>query len=79
MLTEEKLLPKEEFLYPKLRGRIVEKYQNIANFARTLKIEPNVISRKLSGKIGLTRKDIKLWSELLEIPIEEIGIYFFTD
>lgn len=78
MVTENAVM-REDFLYPKLRGRIVEKYQNIANFAKTLDIEPNVISRKLSGKIGLTKKDIKLWSTLLEIPLEEIGIYFFTD
>ncbi len=79
MLTEEKMIPKEEFLYPKLRGRIVEKFQNIANFARYLGVEPNVISRKLGGKIGLTKNDIKKWSDILEIPIEEIGIYFFND
>lgn len=78
MVTENSML-REDFLYPKLRGRIVEKYQNIANFARKLKVEPNVISRKLSGKIGMTKNDIKIWSDLLEIPLEEIGIYFFSE
>lgn len=78
MVTENTVL-REDFLYPKLRGRIVEKYQNIANFARKIGVEPNVISRKLGGKIGLTKNDIKVWSDLLEIPLEEIGIYFFSE
>jgi hypothetical protein len=78
MVTENPIV-RDDFLYPKLRGRIVEKYQNIANFARTIGVEPNVISRKLGGKIGLTTNDIRQWSNLLEIPLEEIGIYFFMD
>jgi len=78
-MVAENPIVRDDFLYPKLRGRIVEKFQNVANFARTIGVEPNVISRKLSGKIGLTKNDIKLWSNLLEIPLEEIGIYFFTD
>lgn len=70
---------KEEYLYAKLRGRIVEKFQNVANFARYLGVEPNVISRKLGGKIGITVNDIKQWSNILDISIEEIGLYFFTE
>lgn len=79
MVVENKLVTNSDFLYPKLRGRIVEKFQNVANFARYLGVEPNVLSRKLSGKIGITPSDIKRWSEILEIPLEEIGIYFFAD
>lgn len=78
-MIAENTVMREDFLYPKLRGRIVEKYQSIANFAKKLNVEPNVISRKLGGKIGLTVNDIKQWSNLLEIPLEEIGIYFFND
>ena len=78
-MVAEKTIPSEKFLYPKLRGRIVEKYQNIAGFAGVVGVERNVISRKLSGKIGITKDDIKLWSSLLDITLEEIGIYFFAD
>lgn len=72
-----------KFKYNKLRGRIVEKFRTYSNFASELSaykkktIAVQVVSGKLSGKISFTMNDVREWSEILEIPVEEIGIYFF--
>lgn len=67
-----------EFDFSKLRGRIVEKYRSQAEFARKLEKVPLTVSRKLNGENPFTSDDIKVWCELLEIPAEEIQVYFFT-
>ena len=64
--------------YSKLRGRIVEKYGSMTAFAEKLNIKVQTVSRKLNSDIGFTKDDILVWSELLDIPKEEIGIYFFS-
>lgn len=64
--------------YRLLRGRIVQKYGTMSEFANALGVAKQTISAKLTGKIGITRKDIELWSELLEIPKSDYGEYFFT-
>lgn len=64
--------------YSKLRGRIVEKYGTMTAFAEKLNIKVQTVSRKLNSDIGFTKDDILVWSDLLDIPKEEIGIYFFS-
>lgn len=64
--------------YSKLRGRIVEKYGTMTAFAEKLNIKVQTVSRKLNSDVGFTKDDILVWSELLDIPKEEIGIYFFS-
>lgn len=65
--------------FAKLRGRIVEIFGTQRRFAEELgKSEVTVIS-KLSGKMSFTMNDIKEWSRLLKIPLDEIGIYFFAE
>jgi len=73
-LTKKKIA----FDLSKLRGRIVEKYGSDGNFADALGILPQQLSPKLTGKTGITKEDIVEWCELLEIPVEKIGVYFFT-
>lgn len=63
--------------YSKLRGRIVEKYRNLSNFADAVGVKKPVISNKLNGKVPITSKDIEKWIQPLDIPLEEIGVYFF--
>ena len=65
--------------YAKLRGRIVEKFGTIGNFAVALDTQIQQVSRKLNADVGFTKNDIIKWCELLEISLEEIGVYFFTD
>ncbi len=64
--------------YSKLRGRIVEKYGTIGNFANALDTQLQQVSRKLNSDVGFTKKDILRWCDLLDISIDEIGVYFFA-
>lgn len=64
--------------YSKLRGRIVEKFGTISAFTKALGSSTVTVSAKLNNKSGFNRGDIEHWSELLEIPSTEIGLYFFT-
>lgn len=66
------------FDYSKLRGRIVEKFGSETKFAEELGMSIQQISPKLTNKKTITKKDILTWSEKLEIPVSDIGLYFFT-
>jgi len=71
------------FKYNKLRGRIVEKFTTLSKFASALStyrgktIAIQVVSAKLNGTIRFTIDDVADWCSVLEIPAEEIGLYFF--
>lgn len=67
-----------EFRFNKLRGRIVEKYGTQSQFAQAIGISKNALSKKMTGRTGLTQDDILQWAEMLEIERSEIGDYFFT-
>lgn len=66
------------YTYRKLKGRIVEKYGSQKNFAEAIHISENALSRKMSGKTGLSQADIAEWIELLDIDKDAIGEYFFN-
>ena len=66
------------FHYNKLRGRIVEKFGSQSNFADIFGVSENTMSLKLNNKVRFTSDDIIKATELLDIPPEEVGIYFFT-
>ena len=68
------------FDYRKLTGRIVEKFGTRKAFAEAIGISENSMSQKLSNKMAITTDDIKEWCkpELLDIPCDQIGVYFFT-
>lgn len=68
------------FDYRKLIGRIIEKFGTRKAFAEAVGISENSMSQKLSNKMAITTDDIKLWCEsrFLDIPCEQIGVYFFT-
>ena len=61
----------------RLRGRIVEKYDTIAAFAKAIGLSRVSTSAKLNGTVRFNSEDIRKWSELLEITPDEIGKYFF--
>lgn len=65
--------------YPKLRGRIVERFGTMKRFAEALGKSEQTVIYKLNGKYGFSQDDIVVWSNLLEIEKEEVGIYFFGD
>ena len=66
------------FNYNKLRGRIVEKYGSQTVFAEKLGVSENTLSLKLNNKVRFTSDDIIKVTELLDIPPEQVGAYFFT-
>lgn len=68
------------FDYRKLTGRIIEKFGTRKAFAEAYGISENAMSQKLSGKMAITTDDIKEWCkpEFLDIPCDQIGVYFFT-
>lgn len=68
------------FDYRKLIGRIIEKFGTRKAFAEATGISENSMSQKLSNKMAITTDDIMLWCkpELLDIPGDKIGVYFFT-
>lgn len=67
------------FDYSKLRGRIREKFGSEKKFAEALGVSNVSVSNKFNKKDGgLSQETILKWAELLEIPKEKIGVYFFT-
>ncbi|BDU82541.1 DUF739 family protein [Clostridium perfringens] len=65
------------FDYDKLRGRIIERFGTQREFARALQVSERTLSLKLNNKIFFSQDEIKKASELLNISLEEIQIYFF--
>lgn len=66
------------FDYRKLKGRIIEKYGSQLNFADAYGISENTLSLKMHNKVRFTSDDIIAISDMLDIPENEIGSYFFT-
>lgn len=60
----------------KLKARIDEKFDNRADFAKAIGVDPSVLSRMLSS--GNWKADrIAAAVEVLKIPAREIPSYFF--
>lgn len=66
-------------MFPKLRGRIIEKYGSIKAFAEAIGLSQTAASLKLTGKTAFDAPTISKWCDALDIPIAEAGLYFFTD
>lgn len=71
-------MPRILFDSSKLRGRIVEKYGTISNFSKQFGKDRSTISLYLNGGRGLSRENIILFCDLLDIDKDRIGDYFFT-
>ena len=63
--------------YAKLRGRIVEKFGSQAAFAAALGWREALLSAKLNKKSQWSFEDVMKVCELLEIPLNEVRLYFF--
>ena len=61
--------------YPKLKGRIIEKYGTQRAFADALGIDKATLSNKMTGKNMFSQEEILLSMELLNI--EDVTPYFF--
>ena len=68
------------FDYSKLNGRITEKFGSQRAFAKVYGISENAMSRKLKGKMAITKEDILKMSapEFLDIEPKDYHEYFFA-
>lgn len=66
------------FDYSKLRGRIIEKFGTQTAFSKAMNVSERTLSLKLNGKIYFKQDEIVLVARLLDIPEDEIQLYFFT-
>lgn len=66
------------FDYSKLRGKIVENFGTQQAFSRSMNFSERTLSLKLNSKISWTQPEMKLACELLDIPVGDIHLYFFT-
>ena len=64
--------------YAKLRGRIREVFGSEGAFATAMGMNPASLSAKLGNKSPWKREEIEKACQLLNIPIEEVHLYFFT-
>lgn len=63
--------------YARLRGRIRAIYGTQASFARSMCLSECTLSQKLNNHTEWTADEIRKACELLEIPSDELPIYFF--
>lgn len=66
------------FDYSKLKGKIIEKYGSQSLFAKKIGVSKNTLSLKMNNRVRFTSNDIVKITDMLEIPKEEVGTYFFT-
>ena len=68
------------FDFSKLRGRIIEKFGTCAAFAEAVGLPESSLSNRLNNRVQIDAEEIMLWSrpEMLDIPAENIHIYFLT-
>jgi transcriptional regulator with XRE-family HTH domain len=67
------------FKNAKLKGRIVEKFGSQKAFADALGVTDTTVNNKLNNRRLMSQDDIANWAETLEIPLDQIGLYFFTE
>lgn len=68
------------FDFSELCGRIITRYGNYANFASAVDLSRPQLSERLRNKRPFKPEEIYLICspEVLDIPVEWIGRYFFT-
>lgn len=66
------------FNYSKLNGRIVERFGSQARFAEAMGISEHSISQKVNNKTTWKNTEIHKACELLGIPNNDVGQYFFN-
>jgi hypothetical protein len=66
------------FNYGKLLGKIKENGLTQKSVAFALKADEGTISSKFKNRVSFTQSEIDGICELLDIPNEEIGAYFFA-
>lgn len=65
------------FDFTNLRRLILFKFGSIQAFAEKLGVSKQSVSVSLNGKYNFSQSKIAEWVEVLDIPVNEIGYYFF--
>lgn len=65
--------------YAELRGAIRAKFGTNAAFAEAMGMNKSTLSKKLNGWSEWTRSEIERAMELLNLPWDEIPLYFLPD
>lgn len=66
------------FDYSKLRGRVKEKGYSQSQVADMIGIAPATYSQKINNKSVFTQDEISRIIKAVDIPMSDIGSYFFT-
>lgn len=67
-----------EFDYTLLIERIIDMFGSQNNFAIVLGITNVSLSKKLNNVVNFTQREMLMSMKLLNIPLNLLGIYFFT-
>lgn len=62
-----------------IRKKIKQEYGTIQAFAEAFGKTPTTVSKKLNGNLEWKVNEIEKACELLHIPAEQVGEYFFCD
>lgn len=65
--------------YSKLRERIAGRYKRKKDFALEAGLTPVVLSQRLNGVRQWKQDEIVNVCKILDIPLEDAHIYFFTE
>ena len=63
--------------YGKLRELIKANFHTIDNFAQAMNVSRSALSQKLNGLSAWSHTEIENACKLLNIPITDVGEYFF--
>lgn len=66
------------FNYSKLKGRIIEKIGSFSEYANMLGMSYQSLNMKLNGNRKFSQDQILKSANILDIDIQDIGIYFFN-
>lgn len=63
----------------KLRGKIVEQGLTFGSLARMIGISPSTLGRKIRNLSDMTLEEVELIRGSLNIPLESVMEYFFSN
>lgn len=68
-----------QFNYNKLRGRIVEKLGSQTALATQMGISAITLTQKLKNRVAFKNDEILHMARILDIPPNDIPVYFFCN
>jgi hypothetical protein len=69
---------KMPYNYNALRGKIREVFGTQDAFATAMAMSSSTLTAKLKGRTDWKRAEIEQAMKVLDIPVQDVGLYFFT-